>query len=324
MKTGTRIWLIVAGALVLSGALIFLGVMTVLNWNFIGLSTRDLETNEYVIEEDFGGISVLSDTADVAFLPSEDARTRVVCLERSRERHVVTVADGVLTVKLNDTRKWYEYISFGFDFTSPKVTVYLPAGACGTLEVKSDTGDVEIPKAFSFASIDVSGSTGRVSCRASATDALKLRTSTGEILLEDVTASSVSLSVSTGAVSASRVDCAGEFSLCVSTGAATVSDVTCKRFETVGSTGGVRLTRLICSEDMRVERDTGDVSLDACDAAALFIKTDTGSVKGSLVSEKIFIAKSDTGRVEVPETTSGGKCKIETDTGDIYMTVVKK
>ena len=61
--------------------------------------------------------------------------------------------------------------------------------------------------------------------------------------------------------------------------------------------------------------------LERCDAAEIMINTDTGDVEGSLLSDKIFAAKSGTGDVEVPETGTGGRCIITTDTGDISITV---
>jgi hypothetical protein len=47
-------------------------------------------------------------------------------------------------------------------------------------------------------------------------------------------------------------------------------------------------------------------------------------VKGSLLTDKIFVTQSDTGKVDVPETVSGGKCKVTTDTGDIRIEIVNK
>ena len=71
-----------------------------------------------------------------------------------------------------------------------------------------------------------------------------------------------------------------------------------------------------------VERSTGDVKLDSCDAGEISVTTDTGDVTGSLLTDKVFITQTDTGRVNVPETTSGGKCRIFTDTGDIQIEIV--
>ena len=51
------------------------------------------------------------------------------------------------------------------------------------------------------------------------------------------------------------------------------------------------------------------------------MKTDTGDVTGSLLSDKIFFAESDVGSVDVPKTTTGGVCEIRTDTGKIAITI---
>jgi len=51
----------------------------------------------------------------------------------------------------------------------------------------------------------------------------------------------------------------------------------------------------------------------------LRIKTDTGNVTGTLLSEKVFLVETDTGRINVPRTTAGGVCEITTDTGDVLL-----
>ena len=77
----------------------------------------------------------------------------------------------------------------------------------------------------------------------------------------------------------------------------------------------------IASENFSVKRSTGNVKFNDCDAAEIYVKTDTGDVTGSLLSDKVFIANSDTGRIDVPKTVTGGRCEIDTDTGDIRITV---
>ena len=49
--------------------------------------------------------------------------------------------------------------------------------------------------------------------------------------------------------------------------------------------------------------------------------TDTGEVKGTLRSEKIFFTESDTGKISVPKSVTGGRCEITTDTGDIEIEI---
>ena len=53
----------------------------------------------------------------------------------------------------------------------------------------------------------------------------------------------------------------------------------------------------------------------------IYVETDTGDVRGTILTSKIFFAKSDTGDEDVPETTTGGICRIKTDTGDIKIRI---
>ena len=61
--TKTKIWLIAATVLILIGAILFVGIMTALKWDFGKLSTTQFESNNYSIEEDFNSISINSTTA---------------------------------------------------------------------------------------------------------------------------------------------------------------------------------------------------------------------------------------------------------------------
>jgi DUF4097 and DUF4098 domain-containing protein YvlB len=115
----------------------------------------------------------------------------------------------------------------------------------------------------------------------------------------------------------------GNVQLDVTTGDVWLDGVTCGSLASVGDTGDVLLKRVIVAGEMKVERSTGDVELDASDAATILIRTSTGDVEGTLASDKVFFYDTDTGEVELPKTTTGGKCEIKTDTGDIEIDIVK-
>ena len=87
-------------------------------------------------------------------------------------------------------------------------------------------------------------------------------------------------------------------------------------------TGDVLLRATEVGNKLTVVTDTGDVTLDRADASSISVTTDTGDVTGTLLSEKIFFAESDTGDIRVPQSMTGGRCEIRTDTGDIEITVV--
>ncbi len=295
-------WLIAATSLVVVGCVIFGGTMMLLNWDFTKLSTVKYETNEYTVEGEYQNISLVTDTAHIVLVPSETANTSVICYEQKNAKHTVTVKDGILAIEPENAKKWYEYI--GVNFASPKITVSIPRREYDALSVKVSTGDVEISHDFTFKSIDIVGSTG-------------------DIRLENVSADQLNLSVSTGKVTVADATCEGDMTVRVSTGKTNLTDVHCKNLMSSGNTGNVSLKNVIATEKYAIERSTGDVKLEQCDAAELFIKTDTGDVSGSLRTGKVFEATTDTGRVKVPKGTTGGKCEIITNTGNIKIDILR-
>lgn len=319
MRTSTKILIIAAISLILVGSMIFGCVMLMLNWDITKLSTDKYETNEHEISESFSSVSVVTETASIVFLPSDNEKCSVVCYEEEKVKHSVSVKDDTLTVEAVNTKKWYEHI--GINIGSPKITVYLPLSEYRDLYVKTDTGAVEIPKDFTFENIEITENTGSVKCYASASGSLKIKTTTGSIRIEGVSANYIDLSVSTGKVTLSNTVCAGDVSVNVSTGNAELSGVSCKNLTSSGSTGGISLVNVIVAEKLSVERSTGSVKFSRSDASDILVKTDTGNVSGSLLSEKVFITSTDTGRIDVPKTASGGRCEITTDTGNIIISI---
>ena len=320
MSKAAKIWLIVAASLVMLGLLIFCGTIIMIKGDFGMLGTSKLEENRYNVNEDFESIAVDSDTADITFAPSEDGECRVVCLDRKNAKHSVKVTDGVLTIKIEDTRKWYEHI--GISFNNSSITVYLPKTEYSSLSVSENTGDVYIPSNFKLEEIKVRTSTGDVGCYASVSGNVDIRTSTGKINIDGISVNNLTLSVSTGNITASSVKCKGDINITVSTGKTRLTNVSCKNLISDGDTGDMIMKNVIASEDFSIERDTGDVKIESCDAKNITILTDTGDVTGTLLSEKIFYVSTDTGRKDVPTTTTGGICKISTDTGDIKIKIV--
>ena len=118
-----------------------------------------------------------------------------------------------------------------------------------------------------------------------------------------------------------NVNCKNDISTSVSTGKSSFTEITCNSFTSNGNTGDIELNNVVASSSLSINRSTGDVKLNGCDGGEIYITTDTGNVKGSLLSEKVFIVSTDTGKKQVPNTITGGRCEISTDTGDIIISI---
>ena len=241
MTRKTKGFLIAAVVLIIIGAVTFFVSMTKLNFDYSALSTEDMETQTYELENDFSNIEIKTLTSSVILLPAEDGKGRI---ERTAPKNLscsVETKNGLLKVNERENRKWFEFI--GIFTGSSTITVYLPKEAYNDLIITSDTGKITLTK------------------------------------------------------------------------------IQCNSFSAETDTGKVVLTDFTASMHIDIETDTGDVILERADGNTLNIETDTGNVKGSLLSEKEFITHTDTGRINVPKTTSGGKCEISTDTGNIDITI---
>jgi DUF4097 and DUF4098 domain-containing protein YvlB len=318
MKKGL---IITAAILTALGILIFVGALFASGFDLSKLGTVSYETNVYTVNGSFDVIEIDSSETDVTFKRSEDTKLRVECVERRTVKHNVKVENGVLTISEDDKRLWYEHFSL---FTKDlRMTVYLPSQSYDSLVIDSGTGDVTVPADFSFGGVSIKVSTGDVVLKASVGGEVKIKSGTGNITLEGVNAEAFDLSSSTGNIEIASAVCDGAISIDVSTGKVRLSDVRCESFITDGSTGAVWLNDVIASDGMKIERSTGKIRFEGCDAGEITAKTSTGSVSGTLLSDKVFIAKSSTGSVRVPDTTSGGRCEITTSTGSIDIEIKK-
>ena len=283
MSATKNFWIIIAVALIALGAIAFVIVMSANSWNFMTLSTVKYQTVEYEIDEDFTDISIIADTEHITVLPSTDGKCRVVCHLDERAQHSVCVDDGVLSIIHGNMKKWYDYIS-AFNFEYPRITVYLPSDEYNNIVIDSHTGDINIKNIF---------------------------------------VGTLDIKVSTGKVRVDNVVCAKDLKIVVSTGDANLVKVRCNNLISVGDTGDLVMDDVWASDKLDIVRDTGDVTFNLCDASEVEIVTSTGDVTGVFIRDMMIFAKTSTGKKDVPNINSGGRCEITTDTGDIKIQISK-
>ena len=300
MSKTARIFVMIAVVLAALTLILFTCSMAACGWDFSKLGTGGYIMNTYEPNGAFDKISIRVDTSKITFAPSEDGSCKILCHEKEKVKHAVTVQDGVLVIETIDTRKWYDHIGIFFDYA--QVTVYLPQRTYASLRIDTDTGDIRIPEVFSFESVRIDADTGNVTCFAAVSGALEIELSTGDIHVASVATGVMDLATNTGNI---KVE-----------GTAVGNDAD---IET--DTGNVTLQNVVVAGSLSVDTDTGNVKLEASDAGMLSISTDTGNVSGTLLSDKVFLTETSSGRVRVPKTTTGGTCEITTATGNIDISI---
>ena len=238
------------------------------------------EQTTHEITDPFQNVLIDVDTSDVTVLPSADGTCKVVCTETKAQNHRVTVRDDTLMIDVVNSGDWLESL---FSFGAMSVEIYLPQSRYAALRFESDTGNLEMPGDFLFASAELEVDTGDILWQADVSGKLSVSADTGDVTLSDCLAGMVEVETDTGNVYFDRAD----------------------------------------GESIRVETDTGNVYFDRADGESIRVETDTGNVTGTVATEKLFRGVSDTGRVNVPWDTRGGDCIVFTDTGNIELSVAQ-
>lgn len=320
MSKAVKIWLTVAAALVALGVILFAVSMVANGWDFNKLGTVTYTTNIYEVDGDFKNISIDVETTKIEFAPSGNGQCKIVCFEDEKVRHSASVQNGTLTIGTVDTRKWYEHFSISFD--QPKMTVYLPENEYDSLSIETDTGDIAIPKDFSFDTLKIDGDTSDVDCIASASKGIEIKLSTGDIRLKELATEQLKLTTDTGRININTADVGANIRIETDTGRVELTDTSCNDLYAESDTGSITLKNVIGAGSFTIESDTGDITFDRGDAAEIFAQTDTGDITGTLLSDKVFLTETSTGRISVPKTVTGGKCELKTSTGDIKIEVI--
>ena len=255
------------------------------------------EVKDYVVSERYRNINIDAEIDDINIYLSNNAETKISYVESKKFPLETKVIENELFIKRVDNRKFYDNI---FNFSSLKLDIYVSESYIDLLNIKSSTGDVIIHEGIIINNANIEISTGDIKLKSNIKNNVNIKTSTGSVNIND----------------SKEI---GDLKVETSTGDINITNVKCNSLDINIATGKTRLTNTIVTNDFNMKGSTGDLLLDGFDANNIYVELSTGDVKGTILTSKIFLAKSDTGDVHVPKTLEGGKCIITVSTGDIEI-----
>ena len=278
MKKGTIIALIVAAVLLVTG-----GILLILGLSYVADAPKSNMAEKHVtIAEPFDSIVINTADCDVKFVPyNGDVDAEITILVPEAVTHTVVVENGTLTVKTIDERKWHDYIrAFQVYGTSEhmQMTLRIPNIPYTTIRITTDTGDIQIPGVLQAEEMVLRSDTGDVFCEDVTAAILDCMTTTGDITIYGGNTVNTKLRTDTGELDISSV-VAEELHLASNTGETNVENTTVQIFTSNGSTGDVELENVQAEEYLQVFTSTGDIEIEKSDAPNVNIKTSTGDIE---------------------------------------------
>ena len=225
----------------------------------------------------------------IEVLPLTTSDVRVHYYEGHHQSYSLTLEDGVLTVRSQDDRRWYDTLLSLYDSTIPVLRLYLPPDYAGSLELRTSNDRIE-----------ASGLTSAQS--------LLLVTSNGAITLQDVAATGEILAESSNAsLSFERIQ----------TGQTLVMRT---------SNGGLSLSGAAC-QTLYMQTTNGLIEFDSLDSAieSLTFETSNASIQGTLYGcEEDFTihAATTNSRNNLTDRSGGSRdLRAETSNGTIDIQI---
>ena len=270
--------------LVIGLVLTFIGLASV-GFDIKKLDRIELVRNEYTSEaEVFEKIKIDVKDVDVNIVSIPNGQGTLVVSEDDEDvEYSVSFSGGVLNVE-EASRPWYDHIGFSTEKTS--LTVYIPEGMQGEIEIVGDSSDINfVTDRISFESININIDSGDVNLTATSRGDINITTNSGDVDVMNASAQAMEIKV---------------------------------------DSGDVEITRTAITGLLKIISDSGEIDIDASDAFTLDISADSGDVSAELRSIKNVDAVANSGDCDVKASNpAGGYCKIRTRSGDIEVKYYK-
>ncbi len=323
MKSSTLKTLCISGILVAAGliimvlALVFSGGIDKL------LNAPEYKETAYDITENFDGIYIDTTSENIIILPSDEDQVKVITHETDKIKFAVEITNNTLNIIKNDTRSFFEKIEFNTN--SNDITVYLPKKQYDTLEILCISGDVHIAE-FSFSSLNIKQLSGDTELSAlTVSGNITLSNTSGDIHISSCSANAINSKNVSGETQIYEFDCNQDMMLTSTSGDIILNNCSADGNISIKNTSGdISLTESAgkCNADMNVI--SGDIALNKFDASSLEMKTTSGDIKGSILSDKIFSASSNSGDIKIPPSVKdSGTCKCSSISGDIIIEIAE-
>lgn len=260
----------------------------------LGLSTG---VKNYNIKEINNEIKIDANIANINIKLTTDNKNIITYDENKKIYFEIKEIEGVLSIKQIDKRSFFEKL---FNYKKISINLFLSNTKYNFLNIDGKTVNIKIDEGFIFENVKIKNSTGNIKFTSDVNSNLEIENKTGNIIINNTNVK-------------------GKIDIYSKTGDVKLKDITGNELDIEISTGKTKLQNTLFLNDINITGKTGDVILDKIDALNIYITISTGNVEGTILTDKIYNVHSSTGYINVPDTTTGGICKIKTSTGNISI-----
>ena len=323
MSTAKKIVILVALCAIALGAIVVVVTLASAKFSWAKLSTEEhYERGSLEVHKDMvADIEIEQIDWDVKILPTESKFCTVEYATGEKMKEEVDVHDGKLTVKQTDERSWSEKIGIHSSTRDETILlIYLPIDSYNSISIKSDSGDVIVPRAVLYAE----GEGGETVSRVVDFGSVTVETISGDVTFLADTRGGLTVDTTSGDAEIGHV-MGGSAKIKTTSGDLTFTDSTPASLDVESTSGDLQLQNVRVTNGARVHTTSGDVKMQSCYAHDLDIDTTSGDVELRFAEGIAVETHTTSGDVTlVPDKeenlgANGETCRVNTASGDIYV-----
>ncbi len=307
--------IIIISCILVALGLVITGVSLLLGGSF----EEDTQRVTYDIEGDFTDIDIKTSDANIIVKSSESGKSYVECDESDKITYKVEIKNGRLLIE-EDIKSFLAF--FGIRFSARMCILYLSNDSYGELEINSGSGRIDCTdQSLSFSDAEVNSASGDVFLASRISEDVEIATSSGDITVNGSELSSLKIATASGSISLSDIISEGAAKITSASGDIHAENINSGSLKMSSSSGKITLKSALVSGISELNTGSGDIELISSDSGEYNIETGSGNVWGTLLSTKLFDVSTGSGRINVPPSENGGKCKIKTGSGNINISI---
>ena len=308
----TKILLIAGGAIFALGVVVTVGGALAMRSSMAKKAESGnvgFEKKEEVITDDFDSIKICEISHDIKIVESDSDEVKVEYYDSEKYVHDIDVKGDTLTIGVNsytDGTPWWEWVTFDMDWIygettgDYQLTVYLPEGEYGSLELDNVSSNMIVPEGYTFDDLTVNTTSGDIAAECSVTGSVKISTVSGEVKLANGTPSDVDINTTSGNADLNDMTVAGLINI------STIS-------------GEITLTNVV-TDDVDINTTSGEIIFNDLTTGTANIDTTSGDVSGTIAGDHEYDTSTVSGDIDLPSNINGEpKIDISTVSGDISL-----
>ncbi len=181
--------------LIIIGSIICLIATLIVGFDFEKLSSGNIIKESFEFENKNQDINIENEFAQINII-THNLDNIIVDLEYLDRQNIDVENDIYLNI---DAYKSYSWFSFGINFLTPTINIYVPKDYNGNLNINSNVGVISI-KNLNIPKLTIENDVSTVSINDVTTSYLNIKSDVGGIIMEDVVSTEVSVITNVGSI----------------------------------------------------------------------------------------------------------------------------